>query len=125
MIATFSPHHRATAEQAIFFGVAASFAIFAYNESSTAASSIVVSADGIPSERPAPGDLLPSRAVTHLAVQGNLFLRWCPQSGRGHAAAGGNARRGGHSPSARPDWSVRSLTYWSVTRRPFERTTVF
>ncbi|MFN8378933.1 MAG: SulP family inorganic anion transporter [Anaerolineae bacterium] len=74
MIATFIATLIVPLQWAIFFGVAASFAIFAYNESeSSRILEVVVSADGIPSERPAPA-VLPSRAVTHLAVQGNLFF---------------------------------------------------
>ncbi|MBL8145588.1 MAG: SulP family inorganic anion transporter [Anaerolineae bacterium] len=74
MIATFVATLIVPLQWAIFFGVAASFAIFAYNESeSSRILEVMVSDDGIPVERPAPVGLS-SRSVIHLIVQGNLFF---------------------------------------------------
>ena len=74
MIATFVATLVVPLQVAIFFGVAASFAVFAYNESENSrVIEVVVSGDGIPSERPVP-KILPSHSVTHLMVQGNLFF---------------------------------------------------
>ncbi len=74
MIATFMATLIVPLQFAIFFGVAASFAIFAYRESeSTTIVEVVTSESGIPLEQPAPA-VLPSQAITALNAYGNLFF---------------------------------------------------
>ena len=59
---------------AIFFGVAASFAVFAFRESeSTSVVEVVAGEGGIPIEQPAP-KVLPSNQVTVLNAYGSLFF---------------------------------------------------
>jgi len=59
---------------AIFFGVAASFVVFAYRESeSTTIVEILSPEGGVPIEQPAPA-VLPSNKVTLLYVYGSLFF---------------------------------------------------
>ncbi len=59
---------------AIFFGVAASFVVFAYRESeSTTIVEVLSPEGGVPIEQPAPA-VLPSNKVTLLYVYGSLFF---------------------------------------------------
>src|SRR5512136_1498972 len=74
MIATFIATLIVPLQFAIFFGVAASFAIFAYRESeSTTIVEVATNEAGIPLEQPAPA-ILPSHAITALHVYGSLFF---------------------------------------------------
>jgi SulP family sulfate permease len=74
MIATFIATLIVPLQWAIFFGVAASFAIFAYRESeSTTIVEVVTNESGISIERPAPA-VLPSHKVTQLNAYGSLFF---------------------------------------------------
>lgn len=74
MIATFIATLILPLQGAIFFGVAASFAVFTFRESeSTSIVELVTTAEGVPTDQPAPA-LLPSHAITLLGVYGNLFF---------------------------------------------------
>lgn len=74
MIATFIATLIVPLQWAIFFGVAASFVVFAYRESeSTTIVEIVSQENGVPIEQPAP-KVLPSHKVTLLNVYGSLFF---------------------------------------------------
>jgi sulfate permease, SulP family len=74
MIATFGATLIVPLQWAIFFGVAASFVVFAYRESeSTTIVEVVSNEGGIPIEQPAP-TVLPSNKVTLLHAYGSLFF---------------------------------------------------
>jgi sulfate permease, SulP family len=74
MIATFIATLIVPLQWAIFFGVALSFAIFAYRESeSTTIVEVISSEGGVPIEQPAP-IALPSNQVTLLNAYGSLFF---------------------------------------------------
>jgi len=74
MIATFVATLIVPLQWAIFFGVALSFAIFAYRESeSTTIVEVVSTAGSLPIEQPAPM-VLPSNKVTLLQAYGSLFF---------------------------------------------------
>ena len=74
MLATFIATLIVPLQSAIFFGVAASFAWFAFTESeSSRIVAVVAGPDGTPLEQPAPAEL-PSGAVTMLRASGNLFF---------------------------------------------------
>jgi SulP family sulfate permease len=74
MIATFAATLIVPLQWAIFFGVAASFVVFAYRESeSTTIVELLSPEGGVPIEQPAPA-VLPSHKVTLLYVYGSLFF---------------------------------------------------
>jgi sulfate permease, SulP family len=74
MIATFAATLIVPLQWAIFFGVAASFAVFAFRESeSTTIVEVISREDGVPLEQPAP-TVLPSNKVTLLSAYGSLFF---------------------------------------------------
>ena len=74
MIVTFAATLIVPLQWAIFFGVAASFVVFAYREAeSTAIVEVVSQESGIPIEQPAPA-ALPSNKVTLLNAYGSLFF---------------------------------------------------
>jgi SulP family sulfate permease len=74
MIATFVATLFLPLQQAIFFGVALSFAAFAYRESeSTSVVEAVTDERGYATEKPVPDDL-PSDRVTRLNIYGSLFF---------------------------------------------------
>jgi sulfate permease, SulP family len=74
MIATFAATLIVPLQWAIFFGVAASFVVFAYRESeSTTIVEVLSPEGGIPIEQPAPA-VLPSHKVTLLYAYGSLFF---------------------------------------------------
>jgi SulP family sulfate permease len=74
MIATFAATLIVPLQWAIFFGVAASFVAFAYQESeNTTIVEVLAPEGGVPIEQPAP-TVLPSNKVTLLYVYGSLFF---------------------------------------------------
>lgn len=74
MIATFVATLILPLQEAIFFGVALSFAVFAYRESeSTTIVEAVTDEKGYATEKPVPDDL-PSDRVTRLNIYGSLFF---------------------------------------------------
>ncbi len=74
MMATFVATLIVPLQWAIFFGVAASFAIFAYRESeSTTIVEVITGESGVPIEQPAPA-VLPSNSITTLNAYGSLFF---------------------------------------------------
>jgi sulfate permease, SulP family len=74
MIVTFVATLILPLQEAIFFGVALSFAVFAYQESeSTTVVEVVTDEGGYPIEKPVPDDL-PSDKVTRLNIYGSLFF---------------------------------------------------
>ena len=74
MIVTFVATLFLPLQQAIFFGVALSFAVFAYRESeSTTVVEAVTDEKGYATEKPVPDDL-PSDRVTRLNIYGSLFF---------------------------------------------------
>jgi sulfate permease, SulP family len=74
MIATFAATLIVPLQWAIFFGVAASFAVFAFRESESTTIVEVISREaGVPIEQPAP-KVLPSNKVTLLYAYGSLFF---------------------------------------------------
>ena len=74
MIATFAATLIVPLQWAIFFGVAASFVVFAYRESeSTTIVEVLSPEGGIPIEQPAPA-VMPSNKVTLLHAYGSLFF---------------------------------------------------
>ncbi len=74
MIATFVATLIVPLQWAIFFGVAASFVVFAYREAESTTIVEVVSHEGdVPIEQPAPA-VLPSHKVTLLYAYGSLFF---------------------------------------------------
>ena len=74
MIATFIATLIVPLQWAIFFGVAASFVVFAYREAESTTIVEVLSPEaGVPIEQPAPA-VLPSNKVTLLHVYGSLFF---------------------------------------------------
>ena len=74
MIATFAATLIVPLQWAIFFGVAASFVVFAYRESeSTTIVEVASNEAGVPIEQPAP-KVLPSHKVTQLNAYGSLFF---------------------------------------------------
>ena len=74
MIATFVATLIVPLQWAIFFGVAASFVVFAYRESeSTTIVEVISPEGGVPIEQPAPA-VLPSNKVTLFYAYGSLFF---------------------------------------------------
>jgi SulP family sulfate permease len=74
MVVTFFATLSLPLQQAIFFGVALSFAVFAYRESeNTSIVELVTDAEGYPVEIPVPG-VLPDNKVTFLNIYGSLFF---------------------------------------------------
>jgi SulP family sulfate permease len=74
MIATFAATLIVPLQWAIFFGVAASFVVFAYRESeSTTIVEMLSPEGGVPIEQPVP-KVLPSNKVTLLYAYGSLFF---------------------------------------------------
>jgi SulP family sulfate permease len=74
MIVTFLATLFLPLQEAIFFGVALSFAVFAYRESeSTSVVEVVTDEKGYATEKPVPDDL-PSDRVTRLNIYGSLFF---------------------------------------------------
>src|SRR5512139_3646361 len=74
MIATFAATLIVPLQWAIFFGVAASFVVFAYREAeSTTIVEVASNEAGVPIEQPAP-KVLPSHKVTQLNAYGSLFF---------------------------------------------------
>jgi len=74
MIVTFAATLFLPLQEAIFFGVALSFAVFAYRESeSTSVVEVVTDEKGYATEKPVPDDL-PSDKVTRLHIYGSLFF---------------------------------------------------
>jgi SulP family sulfate permease len=74
MVVTFVATLFLPLQEAIFFGVALSFAVFAYTESkNTTLVELVTDAAGYPVESPAPA-VLPDNKVTLLNIYGSLFF---------------------------------------------------
>jgi SulP family sulfate permease len=74
MIATFVATLIVPLQWAIFFGVALSFAVFAYRQAeSTGIVEVTLNEAGVPIDQPAPA-VLPSNKITVLNAYGNLFF---------------------------------------------------
>jgi SulP family sulfate permease len=118
MIATFTATLIVPLQWAIFFGVALSFAVFAYREAeSTSIVEVTMSESGAPIEQPAPAapDQQPDHAAECLR-QPVLCRR--AQSRRGPAAGGDGAQCGRHPQLARAHRVGQHLYRRARTLRP-------